>query len=436
MTKMSRILASRREFLASASAAATSAIVAAMPASAAPTIRRPAAAGFGLNPIIEANPKAVFIRRTNVPHKMAAAEKLQEGLTLARQVFVPKERGGVPVTHKIVLKPNNTNVRGPRPDSDYWGTGTDPDFYEGVLIGLKELGLRRFYSPEANNYQGWNYRGVMDIHLRHGVEMNDPEVRLDVKRRNDDVVWTKVPEAVVYDRIPHYAPVGEPDTWLLNIAKWKGHSMCLTQTVKSEQGLVVWPYVQFCPGWAMVTGAPDYMKPNICTTVEDRVNRYFENHKRNGFARYAAPGDRSVPPMAQEIWAHKTCDNMSVLKTGLAMIEGIYGRDGDGFGQGNDYLTNMVMFSKDKFRLDIIGLWLGGHEPGNVHLYRIAKERGLTDTFNPWDVPIFEWKDGKAEPRKLTDFTRTPLKSPYLPLAGEQTYHLTNEQFDYDRYKI
>ena len=30
--------------------------------------------------------------------------------------------------------------------------------------------------------------------------------------------------------------------------------------------------------------------------------------------------------MHQEIWAHKTCDNMSVLKTGLAMIEGIYAR--------------------------------------------------------------------------------------------------------------
>ena len=70
--------------------------------------------------------------------------------------------------------------------------------------------------------------------------------------------------------------------------------------------------------------------------------------------------------MHQEIWAHKTCDNMSVLKTGLAMIEGIYGRDGNGFGIGNDYLTNLVMFSKDKFRLDLIGLYLGGHEPGNI----------------------------------------------------------------------
>ena len=54
------------------------------------------------------------------------------------------------------------------------------------------------------------------------------------------------------------------------------------------------------------------------------------------------------------------------------------------------------MFSKDKFRLDLIGLYLGGHEPGNINLYRIAKERGLSDTFNPWDVPVYEWIDGEA----------------------------------------
>ena len=39
--------------------------------------------------------------------------------------------------------------------------------------------------------------------------------------------------------------------------------MCLTQSVKNEQGLVVLPYVRFCPGWKMVTGAPEFMQPNI-----------------------------------------------------------------------------------------------------------------------------------------------------------------------------
>ncbi len=96
----------------------------------------------------------------------------------------------------------------------------------------------------------------------------------------------------------------------------------------------------------------------------------------------------------------------------------------------------MVMFSKNKFRLDVIGMYLGGHEPGNVNLFRIAKERGLTDTFNPWEIPVYEWENGKATPRKLTDFTRTPLKTYYLQNHGEPLYHLVNEPFDYDKYKV
>jgi uncharacterized protein (DUF362 family) len=125
-----------------------------------------------------------------------------------------------------------------------------------------------------------------------------------------------------------------------------------------------------------------------------------------------------------------------VLKPGLAMIEGIVGRDGNGFGFGQDYLTNLVMFGKDPFRVDLIGLYLGGHEPGNVNMYRIAKERGLSDTFNPWEVPVYEWTEGRPVPRKLTDFPRTFLKTYYLQKEGEPRYHLVNEPFDYDRVKL
>ena len=39
-------------------------------------------------------------------------------------------------------------------------------------------------------------------------------------------------------------------------------------------------------------------------------------------------------------------------------------------------------------------------------------------------------------PRKLTDFERTPLKTYYLQRQGEPEYHLVNEPFDYDRYKL
>ena len=70
-----------------------------------------------------------------------------------------------------------------------------------------------------------------------------------------------------------------------------------------------------------------------------------------------------------ETWATRCIDNNSVLKPGLNVIEGIYGRDGNGFYQGphngaaQDFLTNIIIFGKNTFYVDIIGKWLGGHEP-------------------------------------------------------------------------
>ncbi|MBM3783026.1 MAG: DUF362 domain-containing protein [Acidobacteria bacterium] len=383
---------------------------------------------FAVHPFVERNPKAIFIKKTKVPHKMDEAAKLREGIAFAREVFVPAD-AGIPVSHRIVLKPNFTSVRNERPHEENWGTGTDPQFYEGIIVGLKELGLKRFHFLEANNFHTWNYRGMADINDKHGVEVNEPDRRARNFRDGYEMTWTKVPDPVVYTKIPHYAPVNEKDTWLLNIAKWKSHGMCMTLATKNEQGLVVKPYVRFCPGWNMVTGVPDFMKENIHPEVERRVNSFFDRHVKMGYARYQSKA--SLSPVHQEIWAHKTCDNAQTLNTGLAVIEGIYGRDGNGFGIGKDHLTNLVMFGKDKLRLDMIGMFLGGHEPGNVNLFRIAKERGLLDTFNPHEVELYEWEDGKATRRKLTDFQRTPLPTYYLQRDKEPEYHLVNEFFDY-----
>ncbi len=419
---------SRRHFLSTAAAG-----LAPLHLEGAPAARMPKS-HFTVHPFIEANPKAIFIKRTKVPHKMDEAAKLREGIEFARDVFLRAETAGVPISHRVILKPNFTSVRNKRPNEENWGTGTDPQFYEGILMGLKELGLRKFYFLEANNFHTWNFRGLADINDRHGVEVNEPDRRARNFRDGYEMTWTKVPDPVVYSHIPHYAPINEPDTWLLNIAKWKSHGMCMTLSTKNVQGLVVKPYVRFCPGWQMVTGVPDFMRDHIHTNVEQRVGRYFDNHKQLGYARYDSRA--KLAPINQEIWAHKTCDNTQVLNPGLSIIEGIYGRDGDGFGVGNDYLTNLLMFGKDRFRLDMIGMYLGGHEPGNINLFRIAKERGMLDTFNPWEVDVYEWVDGQPVKRKLTDFARTPLKTYYLQRDGEPLYHLVNERFDYDKVKV
>jgi hypothetical protein len=122
----------------------------------------------------------------------------------------------------------------------------------------------------------------------------------------------------------------------------------------------------------------------------------------------------------------------------------VYGRDGDGFLAGPnkgpysdqeawDYMTNYVIFGKDPFRVDIIGLWLGGHEAGNVGLYHIAMERKLSNVLDPRKVPVYLWENGTATLKKLEDFERKPLKTYYIQLENEPKYHLLDQPFDYSK---
>lgn len=387
---------------------------------------------FGVHPFIEANKKAVFIRRTNAASRLDALGMKREGLALGRGIFVPMDRPGVPVTHQAVLKPNVLTYLAADKTRVNWGT--DPGFYEGLVVSLREVGLRKFHYVEAN-YRSSRWSVAYDeVHERHGVQVCEPQRRAAHYDRGEGMNWSRPADAVVYRDVPHYPPIHEKDTWLFNIAKWRSHGMCLTQACKNAQGLAVWPFQRFCPGWAMVTGAPEHMRRHVSKDVVERVTKYLDSHRRMGYSRYDSSAD--LGPLRQEIWAHKTCDHLSTLDFGLHMIEAIYAKNEDPEDAVKEFLPNMVMFGKDPFRLDLVGLWLGGHEPGNVHFYRIAKERGLSDTFNPWEVPVYEWTDEGPVRRKLTDFPRTMLKTYYLQKDNEPRYHMVDEPFDYDRVKL
>ncbi|MFN8687216.1 MAG: hypothetical protein ACK52Z_18945, partial [Acidobacteriota bacterium] len=150
---------------------------------------RTAKSHFAVHPFIEAHPQAVFLKRTRIASKTDSAGKLRAGLELMREVLLPVEQPGIPVGHRVILKPNFTSVRNKRPDIENWGTGTDSQFYEGVVLGLKELGVRKMHFLEANNFHTWNFRGLVDINERHGIEMNEPERRERNFRDSYEMTW-------------------------------------------------------------------------------------------------------------------------------------------------------------------------------------------------------------------------------------------------------
>ncbi len=211
--------------------------------------------------------------------------------------------------------------------------------------------------------------------------------------------------------------------------------MGMTLCAKNLQGTIARPYVAHCTAWnTIMTGVdPQEIVPDAFAAIKDNYIR----HRDAGIPRWDIPGDGSGG-IWMETWASRCLDNNAALKPLINIVEGVFGREGPFVsgpvnGYGDDILTNIIMFGKNSFHVDIIGTYLAGHEPGNFGLFHLAKERNLSKYLNPADIPVYEWKiDGTATRSVLSDFPRTPIRTPYLQEAGEDQYHMVNQPYTYD----
>ena len=435
---------------------------------------------FGVHPFVEQHPEAVFILRTHVDRKTNSEACKRTGLDFGRSVFVPMDNTGIPVSHNIAAKPNLTahqvvdEKRGLTLE-DTMGIATDVFFVEGLFESLKDLGVAgaKMHMRDANGGSVIEPRGYVAMSRRVGGTVAPAKGHIEtVEDANDgsSFVWKEVPGGVVHTRIPYLWPFNARDSWNLNLAKFKAHAMGLTLTAKNWQGAHPSPFQTYCRKWPGIDSVQkvekaidkDCIRPDVHAIVEASLKRH-----AGVIPRWDTPdiprtdpgyiGPYGYDTLCMELWAHRTIDNHAASPIGLHIIEGIYGRDGDfnmgpnPFGSENsrepwlkapaktgrawDYMTNVVIFGKNPYLVDIVGHWLGGHEPGNFGLFHIAMERGQLKVMNPMSIPVYEWQDGVAVRRPLTGFTRTPLRTSYLHqrLTNEPIWHLCNEPFDYSR---
>jgi uncharacterized protein (DUF362 family) len=340
------------------------------------------------------------------------------------------------------------------------GIITDVKFTEGLIEGMKELGFRSkdMYLREGNwlkdgfcptdvintGYVEMAERtGIHSLYFDSGPRITD--LTTETLDEGLEVVWKDTPDGVVFKRIGYVAPYNQDGSWLLNVAKFKTHYMGMTLCAKNLQGMCVTPHVHFCEGVEATSGHPEHVLKDFQPDFVARINALYAQHLADGFPRWDRPGQGFDGGYGMETWAQRTCDSLTVTKVGLNVIEGIYGRNGNGFmngpgldGKPEDFMTNLLIFGKDAFRVDLIGTWLAGHEPGNFCFFHIARERGLSTVVNPVDIPLYRWDKDNPQQASLGDFARTPLVTPYLRQdyngQTEALYHLVDEPFDYPKF--
>jgi hypothetical protein len=419
--------------------------------------------GFALHPFIEANPDAVFIMRTNVDLKTNSIAKKKAGQDFIQSVLIPQSvsEGGIPLTNKFVIKPNltcrNNYDKYPGTEAEKleqsMGIVSDVHFVHGMIESIQDLGVApgNMYMRERSCASHWSLAGFTELASITGVDLKPLEGEakdLPVS----DVQWIDIPEGIWFRRIAYLYPVNAPDSFLINVAKFKSHIMgCLTLTAKNLQGTMAYPYVQHC---RELDKTLKYDTSHVNPAAKTDIVSNYSKHVSDGIPRWDKPGDGLTWScgLHQETWATRCIDNHLASNIGLHVIEGIYGRDGDGFAFGphaiegvtdytyaEDFMTNYVIFGKNAFHVDIIGHWLGGHEPGNVGLFHLAMERGASTHINPENITVYEWDaEGNAVKKSYTEFERYEIRTNYLRRnydgQTEEEYHLCNEEFDYNNW--
>jgi len=438
----------RRDFIKLSSTAGVAGIVGSnLKATANPLYAQ--ASGFDLHPFIKAHPEAVFVYLTDVKEKTDRKPIYDAAYKLASEMFITTSGGaGYSNMTKIAGKPNWTCGL-PRAGDDpayHLGITTDLNFIEGYLNGLKAKGPQDIYLREFACNNQWEPLGFVDMARRNNFDLTSLLERDPWEYTNGELIFKEVPNGIVFKEVALQAPIGAPNSFLVNIAKFKSHGMGVTGTIKNLQGTQGRRLSQFCGGAVdILRSLPEGYHRFFHSNYLQRVTELHQQHIAAGFPRWNGRLERAPfnSGFWMEQWVQRMCDAYSVhpISNGIHVIEGIYWRDGNGFhagpwdGKARDYMANMTIFGMDPFRIDLIAQWLAGHEPGNFGLFHIGIERGLLDVLDPFDIPIYTWNNGKAKKVKLNKLKRTPLLMYYNQREGEDYYHMVNEPFNYKAWK-
>ncbi len=277
---------------------------------------------FGVHPFVEQHPEAVFILRTHVDYKTNSDACKRVGLDFGRSVFVPMDPTGIPVTHNIAAKPNLTahdavdKKRGFTLE-DTMGIATDVFFVEGLFESLKELGVAgaRMHTRDANGGGVIEPRGYVAMGQRVGATVATVKNTVKTPEDANDAeafVWKEVPGGVVNTQLPYLWPFNAPDSWNLNVAKFKAHEMGLTLASKNWQGSHPSPFQQYCGKWPDIDAIQKLEKIINKECIHPKVHEVVEAH----FKRHTGTIPRWDTP---DFPRNDTEDNEQYYYTALCM---------------------------------------------------------------------------------------------------------------------
>ena len=179
----------------------------------------------------------MFINLTKIKEKTDRKEIYDASYKLAREMFISASGGvGYPNSTKITAKPNWTSYRPDNDDPTYhMGIITDLGFIEGFLNGVKTRGPQDVYIRECASPQRWEELGYAQMCAKNNFNLKDLSSK-NFWELGDEIIFKSV-DGVVFKEVGFMAPMNASDTFLINMAKFKAHTMGISASIKNLQGI-------------------------------------------------------------------------------------------------------------------------------------------------------------------------------------------------------
>ena len=201
----------------------------------------------------------------------------------------------------------------------------------------------------------------------------------------------EVPGGVVFQSYPVYTAVTDC-AFLVNAPLAKCHNLgCTTLAIKNLMG---------------VLGRP---QRHLCTVQPC--------DEPLGEAALYRLGDSGLS-VFEERFYHKLCDIVAAVRAlgmpRLCVVDGLIGRDGTAFNEGENYPLGWSVAGVDEVRVDAVATWLMGLDPVRTPYLQFAEARGL-GPIRPEQTDVVDLSTGDRMSAAQLAAVRRP--EPLMPVS-------------------
>ena len=308
----------------------------------------------------------------------------------AEMIFEAGESDGM----RYVIKPN---VVGGKSDD----LVNNPDYHGGIVTNswsvdaivqrLWDLGGRDIVvadgggQPSFNNFEQNDYIRMMERWQGKGPQLMWMTRQSFAEYSADEITWADVPDGVVHRTFPFVAPVTGKE-FLINNPTMKTHNLgVLTMCGKGLQGIVANEFKHFCSfndSWGTGNYSEEQLEKYYQPDLRESIAAAYQSHVQRDLPFWESYRDRKTGVGRFEPHSQRTVDVVSTVNKlyegrMLNIVEGLIGRDGTAFNQGNDHYAGLLIAGVSIFEVDKVAAWMMGHDPRYIPWLVVGEDRGL-----------------------------------------------------------